>query len=76
MAGAHPGPLVELDYWAERAAHLNSIHDQLMAEGAQRVVRVLEQAGSTYHEPLQRLLQASDKGMRMQGRNAEGTRHC
>ena len=26
---AHPGPMAELNFWSERAANLNSIHDQV-----------------------------------------------
>lgn len=26
---AYPGPMTELDFWTERAANLNSIHEQL-----------------------------------------------
>ena len=55
--GAAPGPLVELDFWTERAANLNSIHEQLSSERVQKVVRVLELAKSTYHPPFVRLLE-------------------
>ncbi|GBF97683.1 flagellar outer dynein arm heavy chain beta [Raphidocelis subcapitata] len=54
--GAHPGPLVELDFWKERAESLASIHEQLSGERIQKVVRVLELAHSTYHPAFQRLL--------------------
>ncbi|KAI8473051.1 MAG: flagellar outer dynein arm heavy chain beta [Monoraphidium minutum] len=55
--GAHPGPLVELDFWKERADNLASIHEQLAGERIQKVVRVLELAGSTYHPAFNRLFQ-------------------
>jgi hypothetical protein len=42
VPGAHPGPLVELEFWTERAANLNSIHDQLQGEKVQKVIRVLQ----------------------------------
>ena len=53
--GAHPGPLVELDFWKERADNLASIHEQLAGDRIQKVVRVLELAGSTYHPAFERL---------------------
>jgi dynein heavy chain len=45
VPGAHPGPLLELDFWTERAANLNSIHDQLQGEKVQKVIRVLQVGG-------------------------------
>lgn len=53
--GAHPGPLVELDFWRERADNLGSIHEQLAGERIQKVVKVLELAHSTYHPAFERL---------------------
>ncbi|KAF5834390.1 hypothetical protein DUNSADRAFT_8976 [Dunaliella salina] len=52
---SYPGPLTELNFWAERAANLNSVHDQLMGEKIQKVVKVLELAVSTYYPAFQRL---------------------
>jgi dynein heavy chain len=54
---AYPGPLTELDFWAERAGNLNSIHDQLSSDRVQKVVKVLELARSTYHPAFERLFQ-------------------
>ncbi len=51
----YPGPLTELNFWAERAANLNSIHEQLTSEKTQKVVKVLELAKSTYYPAFQRL---------------------
>eukprot|EP00967_Tisochrysis_lutea_P018251 scaffold20681_cov23-Tisochrysis_lutea.AAC.1 len=48
------GPLTELNFWAERAANLNSVHDQLMGEKIQKVVKVLELAVSTYYPAFKR----------------------
>jgi dynein heavy chain len=53
--GAYPGPLTELNFWSERAANLNSIHEQLTSEKTQKVVKVLELAKSTYFPAFQRL---------------------
>lgn len=57
--GAHPGPLVELDFWRGRADNLASIHEQLAGERIQKVVWVLELAQSTYHPAFQRLFKVS-----------------
>lgn len=55
--GAYPGPLAELDFWAERAANLNAIHEQLSSERIQKVAKILELANSTYFQAFQRLFQ-------------------
>jgi dynein heavy chain len=55
VTSSHPGPLVELDFWRERADNLASIHEQLAGERVQKVVRVLELARSTYHPAFDRL---------------------
>lgn len=46
--GAYPGPLTELNFWGERAANLNSIHDQLTGEKIQKVSRSGGQAVRAY----------------------------
>ena len=51
----YPGPLVEVGFWSERAANLNSIHEQLSGEKIQKVVKILELAKSTYHPAFQRI---------------------
>lgn len=53
--GLNPGPLHEVNFWTERAANLNSIHEQLSSEKIQKVVTVLELAKSTYFPAFQRL---------------------
>ena len=45
--------MVELNFWSERAANLNSIHDQLSGEKIQKVVQILELAQSTYFPAFQ-----------------------
>lgn len=55
--GAYPGPLAELDFWSERAANLNAIHEQLSNDRVQKVVKILELANSTYFQAFQRLFQ-------------------
>ncbi|GAX83887.1 hypothetical protein CEUSTIGMA_g11312.t1, partial [Chlamydomonas eustigma] len=54
---AYPGPMVEVNFWSERASNLNSIHDQLCGEKIQKVVKILELARSTYFPAFQRLFQ-------------------
>lgn len=52
--GGDPGPLAELDYWADRASQLNSIWEQLCRSSVQAVLRALEQASSTFSAPFGR----------------------
>jgi hypothetical protein len=60
----HPGPLVELDFWAERSGNLASIHEQLSSERIKKVVKVLELANSPYHQAFQRLYQVCQSLLR------------
>ena len=55
VEGAHPGPLVELDYWADRAAQLGSICEQLAQQRPLAVMATLERARSTYLPAFARL---------------------
>lgn len=54
-AHAYPGPMAELNFWSERAANLNSIHEQLSGEKIQKVVKILELAKSAYFPAFERL---------------------
>ena len=56
---SNPGPLTELNFWVERAANLNSVHEQLTGEKIQKVVRVLEMAQSTYFPAFDRCVYCS-----------------
>ena len=38
--GSHPGPLTELEFWEDKAANLNAIHEQLSGEKIRKVVKV------------------------------------
>ena len=40
--------MAEVNFWSERAANLNSIHEQLSGEKIQKVVKILELAKSAY----------------------------
>ena len=51
----YPGPLTEVDFWTERAANLNSIHQQLSSERVKKVAKVLELVKSTYYPAFNRL---------------------
>lgn len=50
----YPGPLTEVDFWTERAANLNSIHQQLSTERVKKVAKVLELVKSTYYPAFNR----------------------
>ncbi|KAJ3051836.1 hypothetical protein HK097_007152 [Rhizophlyctis rosea] len=47
--GLNPGPMVEIDFWAAKAANLKSIHGQLTDEKIQKIGKVLEGSKSTYY---------------------------
>ncbi|KAJ1566553.1 hypothetical protein HK405_009349, partial [Cladochytrium tenue] len=47
--GQHPGPSVEIDFWAARAANLKSIHQQLTDDKIQKIAHILEASRSTYY---------------------------
>ena len=53
----HPGPLTEIDFWTERAANLNAIHQQLSSERVKKVAKVLELVKSTYYPAFNRQAQ-------------------
>ena len=57
LAGENPGPEIEIEFWATRAADLNSVHDQLGGPGISRIARVLEMTRSTYFPSFSRLCQ-------------------
>jgi dynein heavy chain, axonemal len=40
--GLSPGPMVEIDFWAAKAANLKSIHEQLADEKIQKISKVLQ----------------------------------
>ncbi|KXS10801.1 hypothetical protein M427DRAFT_103173 [Gonapodya prolifera JEL478] len=46
--GLTPGPSVELDFWAAKAANLECIHGQLVEERIKKIADVLEKTHSTY----------------------------
>lgn len=54
-SGDHPGPMVELAFWAAKARHLNSIQQQLNGERVRKVMKVLDLTKSTYCSPFNRL---------------------
>jgi dynein heavy chain len=53
--GRHPEPLVEIDFWKNKAENLNSIHTQLGDDSLRRVLQYLEERKSTYTGPFARL---------------------
>ena len=53
--GLHPTPDVEIDFWKNKAANLNSIFEQLQGPRIRRVLRALDQSKSTYCTTFARL---------------------
>jgi dynein heavy chain len=47
--GLHPGPMVEIDFWAAKTANLKNIHLQLTDEKIQKVSKILQGSKSTYY---------------------------
>ncbi|KAI9353687.1 dynein heavy chain and region D6 of dynein motor-domain-containing protein [Obelidium mucronatum] len=47
--GLNPGPMVEIDFWAAKAANLKSIHQQLTEDKIQKISKVLQASKSTYY---------------------------
>ncbi|KAJ3220317.1 hypothetical protein HK099_004389 [Clydaea vesicula] len=47
--GLNPGPMVEIDFWAAKAANLKNIYQQLTDEKIQKISRVLQASKSTYY---------------------------
>lgn len=64
-AGEAAGPLAELDYWADRAAQLGGIWDQLAQPRVQRIMAALQAAGSTYQPAFERLAREVDAACRV-----------
>jgi len=53
--GLHPTPDVEIEFWKNKAANLNSIFDQLQGPKIRRVLRALDSSKSTYCTTFARL---------------------
>ncbi|KAL4450636.1 hypothetical protein ABPG77_000992 [Micractinium sp. CCAP 211/92] len=60
MGGAQPGPLAELDYWADRSAQLKGIWEQLARPQVQQIMRALEACRSSYLPAFARLCSEVD----------------
>lgn len=54
-AGLNPTPDVEIEFWKNKAANLNSIYDQLQGPKIRRVLKVLDSSKSTYCSTFARL---------------------
>eukprot|EP00163_Fabomonas_tropica_P031151 TRINITY_DN730_c1_g2_i2.p1 TRINITY_DN730_c1_g2~~TRINITY_DN730_c1_g2_i2.p1 ORF type:complete len:4514 (+),score=1634.66 TRINITY_DN730_c1_g2_i2:234-13775(+) len=54
-AGLNPGPLVELDFWAQKAASLQSVYDQLQDPKVQKVIEILRKSRSSYYASFDRM---------------------
>ncbi|KAI9209879.1 dynein heavy chain and region D6 of dynein motor-domain-containing protein, partial [Polychytrium aggregatum] len=55
--GLNPGPMVEIDFWAAKAANLKSIHQQLTDEKIQKIGRTLESNKSTYYPAFKAIME-------------------
>ena len=53
--GLNPTPDVEIQFWKEKSANLNSIFEQLQGPKIRRVLRALDQSKSTYCATFARL---------------------
>jgi len=53
--GLHPTPDVEIEFWRNKSANLNSIFEQLQGPRIRRVLRALDQSKSTYCTTFARL---------------------
>jgi len=53
--GNDPGPLIELEFWQNKADNLNSIHEQLQSVEVKNILRFLEGNKSTYTNPFSKL---------------------
>jgi dynein heavy chain len=53
--GNHPTPDVEIEFWRNKSANLNSIYEQLQGPRIRRVLRALDQSKSTYCTTFARL---------------------
>ncbi|KAH6561308.1 hypothetical protein BASA62_009917 [Batrachochytrium salamandrivorans] len=51
--GSNPGPIIEIDFWAAKAANLKSIHQQLTDEQIQKISKILQSSKSTYFPAFQ-----------------------
>lgn len=54
-AGLNPTPDVEIEFWKNKAANLNSIFEQLQGPRIRRVLKALDQSKSTYSTTFARL---------------------
>jgi dynein heavy chain len=61
--GAHPGPLVELDFWAKKTRSLQSVFDQLCEPSVREVIAVLERARSSYYNAFDRMFAELEAGL-------------
>ncbi len=61
--GLNPGPMVEIDFWAAKAANLKSIHQQLADEKIQKISKVLEASKSTYYPAFKMIFNEVVHGM-------------
>ncbi|XP_071372237.1 dynein axonemal heavy chain 11 isoform X2 [Centroberyx affinis] len=56
MKGFHPGPNVELDFWASRKSNIQNIYEQLQSPIVQKMAKILENMESSYHPTIKTLI--------------------
>jgi len=54
-AGENPTPEQEVSFWRNKAAHLNSIYNQLQSDRIKKVIKQLDTSKSTYCNPFAKL---------------------
>lgn len=58
--GGHPGPMIGLDFWSQKASDLHSIQRQLSSDKITKVMKVLELTKSPYYAAFKLLCKEVD----------------
>eukprot|EP00759_Apiculatamorpha_spiralis_P055577 PhF_6_TR7845/c0_g1_i1/m.11422/K10408/DNAH; dynein heavy chain, axonemal len=53
----HPGPMMEIEFWKQKAENLKQLEDQIYSPKVLKVMILLKKAGSSYYQPFAALLQ-------------------
>lgn len=64
LSSQSQGPIEEINYWKSRARNLSSISDQLQSEEVQAIVRFLNQYESKYVQPVAKLKNSIQVGLK------------
>lgn len=63
LQGKNPGPLVEIDFWVDRRADLESVVEQLYSDKVLKMSRLLEKTLSSYFPAYCSMLQTIDQAL-------------